>query len=101
MLLHTFRAHEHAVKCLALDSNETMFVTGSDDGDMKVWDLTNHRALHSFQGEHARHGLFKNISQGVAQVMLVGGTLYSCGADGSIKMRKLPERDVFVNSREV
>merc|ERR1711994_447802 len=35
-LLHTFRAHEHAVKCIAMDSNETMFVTGSADGDIKV-----------------------------------------------------------------
>ena len=36
----------------------------------------------------------------VCQVSLVDGTLYSCGADGSMKMRKLPDRDVFVNCRE-
>lgn len=35
-LMHTFRAHEHAVKCLAMDSSETIFVTGSADGDIKV-----------------------------------------------------------------
>merc|ERR1711994_1033260 len=97
-----------------------MFCTGSADGDIKVsrdwwrvchltsvlvsywpmikvWDLNSHRIVHTYQGEHARHGLFKNISQGVAQVSLIDGTLYSCGADGSMKMRKLPERDVFVN----
>ena len=34
--MHTFRAHEHAVKCLAMDSSETIFVTGSADGDIKV-----------------------------------------------------------------
>lgn len=28
------------------------------------------------------------------------GTLYSCGADGSMKMRRLPERDVYVNVRD-
>eukprot|EP00090_Calanus_glacialis_P031935 TRINITY_DN5300_c0_g1_i1.p1 TRINITY_DN5300_c0_g1~~TRINITY_DN5300_c0_g1_i1.p1 ORF type:complete len:2845 (+),score=1055.83 TRINITY_DN5300_c0_g1_i1:272-8536(+) len=99
-LLHSFKAHDHAVKCLAMDSNETIFCTGSVDGDIKVWDLSWHRAVHSYPGEHARHGLFKNISQGVAQVSLVDGTLYSCGADGSMKMRKLPDRDVFVNCRE-
>jgi len=100
-LLNTFKAHDHAVKCLAMDANETILCTGSVDGDLKVWDLTWHKAVHSFPGEHARHGLFKNISQGVAQVALIEGTLYSCGADGSMKMRKLPERDVFVNWREV
>ena len=35
---------------------------------IKVWDLNSHRIVHTYQGEHARHGLFKNISQGVAQV---------------------------------
>ena len=69
-LLHSFKAHDHAVKCLAMDSNETIFCTGSVDGDIKVWDLSWHRAVHSYPGEHARHGLFKNISQGVAQVKL-------------------------------
>ena len=67
-LLHSFKAHEHAVKCLGMDGNETMFATGSIDGDIKIWDLSWHRIVHSYQGEHARHGLFKNISQGVAQV---------------------------------
>ena len=67
-LLHSFKAHDHAVKCLAMDVHETMFCTGSVDGDIKIWDLSWHRAVHSYPGEHARHGLFKNISQGVAQV---------------------------------
>merc|ERR1711953_610822 len=91
---------EHAVKCIAMDSNETMGVTGSADGDIKVWDLTSQRAIQSYPQEHSRHGLFKNISQGVAQVGLDDGTLYSCGADGSMKMRRLPERDVYVNVRD-
>merc|ERR1711953_294366 len=96
-LLHTFKAHDHAIKCLCMNEDETMFCTGSADGDIKVWDLSFHRIVHTYQGEHARHGLFKNISQGVAQLSLIDGTLSSCGADGSVKMRKLPEREVFVN----
>ena len=34
--LHAFKAHDHPVKCLALDPNEDFFVTGSVDGDIKV-----------------------------------------------------------------
>ena len=64
-----FQAHEHAIKCMSMSINETLFCTGSADGDIKVWDLNSHRIVHTYQGEHARHGLFKNISQGVAQVM--------------------------------
>ena len=41
-----------------------------------------------------RQGLFKNMSQGVAQVCLQDSTLYSCGADGTFKMRRLPEREI-------
>ena len=52
-----------------MNEDETMFCTGSADGDIKVWDLSFHRIVHTYQAEHARHGLFKNISQGVAQVI--------------------------------
>ena len=34
--LHSFKAHDHPVKCLALDPNEDFFVTESVDGDIKV-----------------------------------------------------------------
>ena len=34
--LHAFKAHDHPIKCLALDPNEDFFVTGSVDGDIKV-----------------------------------------------------------------
>ena len=53
---------------MSMNAHETLFCTGSADGDIKVWDLNSHRIVHTYQGEHARHGLFKNISQGVAQV---------------------------------
>ena len=34
--LHCFKAHDHPIKCLAIDPNEEFFVTGSVDGDIKV-----------------------------------------------------------------
>lgn len=30
------KAHDHAIKCLAMDPHEEFFVTGSADGDIKV-----------------------------------------------------------------
>lgn len=35
-LLHTFQAHDSAIKALALDAYEDFFVTGSAEGNMKV-----------------------------------------------------------------
>ena len=40
--VHFFRAHEQAVKCIAIDPNEEFFVTGSITGDIKVhWFFLN------------------------------------------------------------
>lgn len=35
-LLHTFQAHDSAIKALALDVYEDFFITGSAEGNMKV-----------------------------------------------------------------
>ncbi|XP_056428268.1 dmX-like protein 2 isoform X1 [Hyla sarda] len=90
-LLHTFQAHDSAVKALALDTSEECFVTGSAEGNMKVWKLTGHGLLHSFKNEHAKQSIFRNIGAGVMQIE-VGEKkrIFSCGADGTLKMRMLP-----------
>uniref|UniRef100_A0A182QT69 RAVE complex protein Rav1 C-terminal domain-containing protein n=1 Tax=Anopheles farauti TaxID=69004 RepID=A0A182QT69_9DIPT len=99
ILRHRFQAHEHPIKCLAIDPNEEQFVTGSADGDIKVWGLTVHTQLYSFMGEHARSSFFKHIGQGVTQLQIdQGGRLFSCGADGSMKVRQLPDRESIVHS---
>lgn len=65
----------------------------------QVWALTVHNALYSFPGEHARSSFFKNIGQGVTQLYVdQNARLFSCGADGSMKVRQLPEKDLVVQS---
>ncbi|XP_011309847.1 dmX-like protein 2 isoform X2 [Fopius arisanus] len=96
---HRFQAHESAIKCLALDPHEEFFVSGAGDGDIKVWGLTVHSLLYSFPAEHPRSSFFKNIGQGVTQLHVdSAGRLFSCGADGSMKVRQLPERDCIVHT---
>ena len=34
--LHFFKAHDHPIKCLAIDPSEEFIVSGSVDGDIKV-----------------------------------------------------------------
>ena len=91
---HKIQAHDSAVKCLAIDPGEEIFASGSADGDIKVWSLTlGCILLHSFPGEHSRSTLFRNIGMGVSHLQIdASGRLYSCGADGSLKLRQLPER---------
>ena len=38
--LHFFKAHDQAVKCAAMDSNEEFLVTGSVAGDIKVCSIS-------------------------------------------------------------
>lgn len=100
-LRHRFPAHEEktAVKCIALDPHEEYFATGSADGDIKVWGVAGTQLLLSLPAEHARSSFFKNIGQGVTQLHIDNcGRLFSCGADGSMKVRQLPDRDALFYS---
>lgn len=98
-LRHRFQAHESSVKCMALDPHEEVFVTGSAEGDIKIWGLSSHTQLQYFPGEHARSSFFKHIGQGVSQLHLDShGRLFSCGSDGSMKVRQLPDREMIVQS---
>ncbi|XP_015280973.1 PREDICTED: dmX-like protein 2 isoform X3 [Gekko japonicus] len=90
-VLHTFQAHDSAIKALSLDTSEECFSTGSAEGNMKVWRLTGYGLIHSFKHEHAKQSLFRNLSAGVMQIeMAHGSRIFSCGADGTLKMRVLP-----------
>ncbi|XP_034288574.1 dmX-like protein 2 isoform X1 [Pantherophis guttatus] len=89
--LHTFQAHDSSIKALALDSSEECFCTGSAEGNVKVWKLTGYGLIHSFKHEHAKQSIFRNLSTGVMQIeMAPGNRIFSCGADGTLKMRVLP-----------
>lgn len=98
-LRHTFQAHDASIRCLAIDSEEDYFVTGSSEGDIKVWALNAHQQILSFQGEHSKSTFFRNMgsASGVTQVAVSPGhNLFSCGVDGSMKFRALPERDTII-----
>lgn len=96
--IHFFKAHDHPIKCMALGPEEDIVVTGCVDGDIKIWSLGSYKCVHTFTEEHSRHGIFKNISQGVSQVHVDQyNRLFSCGADGSIKVRQLPDADFLAS----
>ncbi|CAH2982214.1 unnamed protein product [Chilo suppressalis] len=91
---HKLHAHHAPIKCVALSPREDTYAIGAADGDIKVFSLATHQLLHTFAGEHARSSFFKHIGQGVTQIYIDNaGRLFSCGADGTMKVRKLPERD--------
>lgn len=66
---------------------------------LQVWGLDIHQLIVSFQGEHSKTTFFRNMgaASGVTQLAIGSGhNLFSCGVDGSMKFRALPERDSIV-----
>ncbi|XP_076465247.1 dmX-like protein 2 isoform X2 [Babylonia areolata] len=97
---NTFQAHDSAIKCLAVDGKEEYYVTGSSEGDIKVWAMNSNQLCFSFPGEHSKNTFFRNVgaTSGVTQVAINSTNhLFSCGADGSIKFRHLPEKEVMMH----
>lgn len=61
--------------------------------------MSVHTSLYTFHGEHAKSSFFKHIGQGVTQIQVdAQGRLFSCGADGSMKVRQLPDRESIVQT---
>ncbi|XP_017267791.1 dmX-like protein 1 isoform X2 [Kryptolebias marmoratus] len=95
----SFQAHDSPVKALAVDPTEDCFISGSAEGNIKVWSLTTQCLLYTFLNEHARQSLFRNLGTGVMQVEVgPANHVFSCGADGTMKMRLLPNRFAAVDS---
>lgn len=58
-----------------------------------------HNLIYSFPGEHSKGSIFRNMGSGVTQLYLShDAQLFSCGADGSMKVRQLPVQDSIVRS---
>uniref|UniRef100_A0A3Q2TP24 Dmx like 1 n=1 Tax=Fundulus heteroclitus TaxID=8078 RepID=A0A3Q2TP24_FUNHE len=89
----SFQAHDSPVKALAVDATEDCFISGSAEGNIKVWSLATQCLLYSFPNEHARQSLFRNLGTGVMQIEVGPAShIFSCGADGTMKLRTLPNR---------
>ncbi|KAK2837802.1 hypothetical protein Q5P01_015014 [Channa striata] len=95
----SFQAHDSPVKALAIDPTEDCFISGSAEGNIKVWSLATQSLLYTFHNEHARQSLFRNLGTGVMQIEVgPANHIFSCGADGTMKMRILPNRFSVVNN---
>lgn len=63
-LLHTFQAHDSAVKALTLDPYEDFFITGSAEGNMKVTlDHFNGQTMFIFDPVFKTNLIFPNANE--------------------------------------
>jgi len=121
-----FVAHDGPVRSIITNSLKEFFVTGGADGHVKVrhyildsptgsssmtlgcifcdvfqiWRLDTFEPLETFKGEHVKSSIFRSSdSTGVLQLCLADQHLFSCGADGSLKMRRLDEENLLSGYR--
>ena len=81
--------HSAAISCIVINDSDGYFITGSADGEIRVWDTLTVSEVTSVQGRHTRSRLFRSDEGVMDMVVDSNGCLYSCGADGTVKVHTL------------
>ncbi|KAI4355258.1 hypothetical protein L6164_004047 [Bauhinia variegata] len=100
MLWHIPKAHSGSVTKVATIPNTSLFLTGSKDGDVKLWDVKSTKLVHHWSKLHERHTFLQPSSRGfggvvragVTDIQLVSRGFLSCGGDGTVKLVQLNHR---------
>lgn len=94
--LERMKAHTMNVKSLALDPMEKFIISGSNEGNVRVWELPTFTCKYSWDDVHVKQrfvrapginpGVFTDAIStfGVMQVRVSKDYIYSCGSDGRL-----------------
>ncbi|TVU34091.1 hypothetical protein EJB05_15917, partial [Eragrostis curvula] len=104
---HVPKAHLGSVTKVSAIPNTSLFLTGSKDGDVKLWDAKNSHLVFHWPKLHERHTFFQPTSRGFGGVVRAGVTdlkvlshgFISCGGDGSVKLVQLNDDLATVHQR--
>ncbi|CAL4963239.1 unnamed protein product [Urochloa decumbens] len=91
------KAHLGSVTKVTTIPNSSLFLTGSKDGDVKLWDAKHSQLVCHWPKLHERHTFFQPTSRGFGGVVRAAVTdlqvlscgFISCGGDGSVKLVQL------------
>ncbi|XP_076917566.1 uncharacterized protein LOC143577690 isoform X1 [Bidens hawaiensis] len=102
MLWYIPKAHSGSVTRIAAIQNTSFFLTGSKDGDVKLWDAKGAKLVYHWPKMHERHTFIQPSSRGfggvvrfetlqaaVTDIQVVSNGFLSCGGDGSVKLVQL------------
>ncbi|KAK8452923.1 hypothetical protein SEVIR_5G198200v4 [Setaria viridis] len=99
MVWHIPKAHLGSVTKVTTIPNTSLFLTGSKDGDVKLWDAKNSQLVFHWPKLHERHTFFQPTSRGfggvvraaVTDLQVLSHGFISCGGDGSVKLVQLKD----------
>ena len=90
-LVDSFAAHNQSICALTIDANSESLISGSSNGEIKIWDL---KALSSLNVQHASLGRtclgddleMKSLQKpGILELQALNGVIYCCSTDHSIR----------------
>ncbi|KZV57684.1 hypothetical protein F511_03144 [Dorcoceras hygrometricum] len=93
MLWYIPKAHSGSVTKITTIPNTSFFLTGSKDGDVKLWDAKMAKLVFHWPNLHERHTFLQPSSRGfggvvraaVTDIQVVPQGFLSCGGDGLVK----------------
>ncbi|CAI9101102.1 OLC1v1038353C2 [Oldenlandia corymbosa var. corymbosa] len=99
MLWYIPKAHTGSVTKVCTIPNTSFFLTGSKDGDVKLWDAKRARLIFHWPRLHERHTFLQPSSRGFGGVVRAGVTdiqacshgFLTCGGDGTVRLIQLKD----------
>ncbi|XP_057981006.1 uncharacterized protein LOC131166445 isoform X2 [Malania oleifera] len=99
MLWYIPKAHLGSVTKISTIPNTSLFLTGSKDGDVKLWDAKSAKLVFHWSKLHERHTFLQPSSRGfggvvraaVTDIQVVSHGFLTCGGDGSVKLVQLKD----------
>ncbi|XP_023540638.1 uncharacterized protein LOC111800941 isoform X1 [Cucurbita pepo subsp. pepo] len=94
MLWYIPKAHSGSVTKISSIPNTSLFLTGSKDGDVKLWDAKRAKLVHHWPKLHDRHTFLQPSSRGfgevvraaVTDIQVISSGFLTCGGDGLVKL---------------
>ncbi|KAI0984242.1 hypothetical protein GJ496_003515 [Pomphorhynchus laevis] len=88
--MHSVHAHESPVKAICFSHNGQFVVSGSAEGNIKLWNTLNMKLISTYDRVHTKSALIRGARTGVTQVYLTPQNyLLSSGFDGSLQCRRI------------
>ncbi|KAG0842100.1 hypothetical protein G6F19_001183 [Rhizopus arrhizus] len=85
----TFTAHHSRIRSIAIDTDRNALITGSIDGEMKIWDASTYKLKQTLDIQPRNRFLAPSFNRiplkafGVMQIQLLGeGSIYTSGPNG-------------------
>ncbi|KAI3444391.1 hypothetical protein Pfo_001056 [Paulownia fortunei] len=106
MLWYIPKAHSGSVTKISTIPNSSFFLTGSKDGDVKLWDAKRAKLVFHWPRLHERHTFLQPSSRGfggvvraaVTDIQVVSHGFLTCGGDGFVKFVRFQENPLVTTN---